>query len=73
MNSTAQAADALEAFQNHCVRIQWDTLLSQAGVEGGGTHPYMVPSRSLSQKRRAGRGMHQIGGGGFPVKSYPEL
>jgi ribosomal protein S9 len=37
VNSTARAADALEAFQNHCVRIQWDTLLSQAGVEGGGT------------------------------------
>ena len=48
MNSTARAADALEAFQNHCVRKQWDTRLSQAGVEGGGTHPYRVRSRSLS-------------------------
>ena len=36
----ASAADAFEAFHNHSVRRQWDTLLSRAGVEGGGSHPY---------------------------------
>ncbi len=37
----ACAADTFEVFHNHCVRMQWDTLLSKAGVEGGGTHPYI--------------------------------
>lgn len=37
----ASAADAFEAFHNHSVRMQWDTLLSHAGVEGGGNYPYI--------------------------------
>lgn len=32
---------AFEAFHNHKIRLQWDTLLSEAGVEGGGDHPYV--------------------------------
>lgn len=35
------AADAFEAFHNHEKRLRWDTLLSSAQVEGGGTHPYV--------------------------------
>ncbi|MBB6592111.1 hypothetical protein LBW62_11180 [Ralstonia solanacearum] len=35
------AADAFEAFHNHEKRLRWDTLLSSAHVEGGGTHPYV--------------------------------
>ncbi|UZE26925.1 hypothetical protein [Pseudomonas asplenii] len=37
----ASAAEAFEAFHNHDIRRQWDTLLSAAGVEGGGNHPYI--------------------------------
>ncbi|MEO6678879.1 MAG: hypothetical protein ABIO21_16055 [Pseudomonas sp.] len=37
----ASAADTFEAFHNHTVRMQWDTLLSRAGVEGGGIRPYI--------------------------------
>lgn len=37
----SSAADAFEAFHNHAVRKQWDTLLSHASVEGGGSHPYI--------------------------------
>lgn len=36
----APATDTFEAFHNHVVRLQWDTLLSAAHVEGGGNHPY---------------------------------
>jgi len=36
----AASADAFEAFFNHHVRLEWDTLLKVAYVEGGGTHPY---------------------------------
>lgn len=36
----ASSADAFEAFFNHAVRLQWDTLLKVNFVEGGGTHPY---------------------------------
>jgi hypothetical protein len=36
----ASAADTFEAFHNHFVRLEWDTLLSAAHVEGGGSHPY---------------------------------
>jgi hypothetical protein len=35
------AADAFDAFHDHRVRSQWDTLLSHASVEGGGSHPYV--------------------------------
>lgn len=35
------AAHAFEAFHNHAVRMQWDTLLAHAAVEGGGSHPYI--------------------------------
>ncbi len=35
------AVDAFEAFHNHEKRLLWDTLLSSAHVEGGGTHPYV--------------------------------
>ena len=37
----ACAADVFEAFHNHTVRKQWDTLLAYAAVEGGGNHPYI--------------------------------
>lgn len=37
----APAADVFEAFHNHPIRLEWDTLLSAAHVEGGGAHPYM--------------------------------
>ncbi|RMQ47226.1 hypothetical protein ALQ04_01552 [Pseudomonas cichorii] len=36
----ASAAEAFETFHNHTVRMRWDTLLSCAEVEGGGSHPY---------------------------------
>jgi len=36
----AQSTAAFEAFHNHQVRLQWDTMLRVAFVEGGGTHPY---------------------------------
>lgn len=35
------AAEAFEAFHDHRVRCQWDTLLSHASVEGGGSHPFI--------------------------------
>jgi hypothetical protein len=38
MPATAEAA--FEAFHNHAKRLEWDTLLSDAYVEGGGSHPY---------------------------------
>lgn len=37
----APCAEAFEAFYNHHVRLQWDTLLKVNYVEGGGTHPYV--------------------------------
>ena len=37
----APRAAAFEAFFNHEVRLQWDTLLKVNYVEGGGTHPYV--------------------------------
>jgi hypothetical protein len=37
----ASSAQAFEAFFNHHVRLQWDTLLKVAYVEGGGDHPYV--------------------------------
>ncbi|WP_443191061.1 SRPBCC family protein [Pseudomonas indica] len=37
----APAADTFEAFHNHLVRLEWDTLLSASHVEGGGSHPYV--------------------------------
>ncbi len=37
----ASAADAFEAFHDHDVRMRWDSLLSRAEVEGGGSHPYV--------------------------------
>jgi hypothetical protein len=39
MPGTAEAA--FEAFHNHAKRLEWDTLLSAAYVEGGGSHPYV--------------------------------
>lgn len=38
MPGTAEAA--FEAFHNHAKRLEWDTLLSDAYVEGGASHPY---------------------------------
>ena len=35
----ATAAAAFEAFFNQRIRLQWDTLLKVAYVEGGGDHP----------------------------------
>jgi hypothetical protein len=35
----ARRAAAFEAFFNHSLRLQWDTLLKVNYVEGGGTHP----------------------------------
>ncbi len=52
------AADAFEAFHNHEKRLRWDTLLSSAQVEGGGTHPYVGANtgrgwmRGLSMRTR---------------------
>ncbi|MBN6715460.1 SRPBCC family protein [Pseudomonas capsici] len=37
----ASAADVFEAFHDHDVRMRWDSLLSRAEVEGGGSHPYV--------------------------------
>ncbi|WP_280359696.1 MULTISPECIES: hypothetical protein [unclassified Pseudomonas] len=37
----APAAATFEAFHNHSVRLEWDTLLSITNVEGGGSHPYI--------------------------------
>jgi hypothetical protein len=36
----APSKEAFEAFHNHKVRLEWDTLLAVAFVEGGGAHPY---------------------------------
>jgi len=44
------AADAFEAFHDHRLRSQWDTLLSHAGVEGGGSHP-SIGAISVNQGR----------------------
>jgi len=41
LNMPGSAAAAFEAFHNHDKRLLWDTLLSAARVEGGGTHPYV--------------------------------
>lgn len=35
------ATDAFEAFHDHRLRRQWDTLLSHASVEGGSSHPFI--------------------------------
>lgn len=35
----APSAVAFEAFFNHSIRLEWDTLLKVNYVEGGGTHP----------------------------------
>lgn len=37
----APSVRAFEAFFNHSVRLEWDTLLKVNYVEGGGTHPYV--------------------------------
>lgn len=37
----APAAATFEAFHNHNVRLEWDTLLSIANVESGDSHPYI--------------------------------
>jgi hypothetical protein len=44
------AAQAFEAFHNHTLRKQWDTLLSHAAVEGGGSHPF-IGAVTLNQGR----------------------
>lgn len=36
----APSTAVFEAFHNHRVRLEWDTLLKVAYVEGGGTHPF---------------------------------
>lgn len=36
----APSAAVFEAFHNHHVRLEWDTLLKVAYIEGGGTHPF---------------------------------
>ena len=35
------AAQAFEAFHNHDLRQRWDTLLSNATIEGGHSHPFI--------------------------------
>ena len=35
------SSEAFEAFFNHRVRLEWDTLLRENYVEGGGTYPYV--------------------------------
>lgn len=37
----ANSAQAFEAFFNHAVRLEWDTLLKVNYVEGGGSHPHV--------------------------------
>lgn len=37
----ATAAATFEAFHNHQVSLKWDTLLSRAEIDGGGSHPYI--------------------------------
>ena len=37
----ARSEDAFEAFFNHSVRLNWDTLLNVNYVEGGGSYPYV--------------------------------
>ncbi len=37
----AGSAAAFEAFHNHAVRLRWDTLLKEAYVEGGASHPFV--------------------------------
>ena len=37
----APSVEAFEAFFDHSLRLQWDTLLKVTYVEGGGTHPYV--------------------------------
>ena len=51
----AQAAAAFEAFHNHQLRLRWDTLLSVAQVEGGGSHPYVS-----AITRNVGRGWKRL-------------
>ncbi|WP_245811512.1 SRPBCC family protein [Paraburkholderia megapolitana] len=51
----APATAAFEAFHNHGKRLEWDTLLSKAEVEGGGTYPY-VGAVTLNVGRGALRG-----------------
>ncbi|KRP45750.1 hypothetical protein TU73_11440 [Pseudomonas libanensis] len=46
----ATAAATFEAFHNHRVRLEWDTLLSRAEIEGGGCHPY-IDAISYNQGR----------------------
>lgn len=41
MRMPACSADAFEAFHNHAVRLRWDTLLKEAYVEGGASHPFV--------------------------------
>lgn len=35
----ASAAETFDAFHDHRLRLQWDTLLSEANVESGDRHP----------------------------------
>ena len=37
----ATSAEVFEAFHNHDKRLRWDTLLSQATVEGGHCYPHV--------------------------------
>jgi len=53
----ASSAAAFEVFHNHTVRLEWDTLLAAAFVEGGGTHPYpgaITVNRGRGWKRLLG-------------------
>ena len=52
----AQSEQAFEAFFNHAVRLEWDTLLRVNYVEGGGTHPY-VGAVSMNRGRGWKTGM----------------
>lgn len=51
----ASAAAAFEAFHNHQVRLRWDTLLSVAQVEDGGSHPHVG-----AITRNVGRGWKRL-------------
>lgn len=53
----APSAEVFEAFHNHSVRLEWDTLLAVAFVEGGGRHPYpgaITTNRGRGWKRALG-------------------
>ena len=54
----ARRAEAFEAFFNHSIRLEWDTLLKVNYVEGGATHPYAgAVSTNLGRGWKTGMSM----------------